>query len=197
MDEHVGDAYVQRAQQEGWRSRAVFKLEEIQDKDRVLRPGMTVVDLGAAPGAWSQYAAGIAGRRGRVVALDLLPMDPVAGVDFIQGDFREQEALDALEEVLDGAPVDLVLSDMAPNISGVASVDQPRAMHLAELALEFARERLRPGGAAVIKVFQGEGSEALVSEARRLFETVRLRKPKASRDRSREFYLVAGNYRVM
>jgi len=197
MDEHLADPYVQRAQQEGWRSRAVFKLKEIQDKDRVLKPGMTVVDLGAAPGAWAQYAARIVGPRGRVVALDLLPMDPLPGVQFIQGDFREQDALDALEKALAGAPVDLVLSDMAPNISGVASVDQPRAMHLAELALDFALERLAEGGGALIKVFQGEGSDALVAAARDRFETVRLRKPKASRDRSREFYLVAGNYRVM
>jgi 23S rRNA (uridine2552-2'-O)-methyltransferase len=197
MDEHVADPYVQRAQQEGWRSRAVFKLKEIQDKDRVLRPGMTVVDLGAAPGAWAQYAARIVGSHGRVVALDLLPMDPLPGVQFIQGDFREQDALDALEQALAGTAVQLVLSDMAPNISGVASVDQPRAMHLAELALDFALQRLAEGGGAVIKVFQGEGSDALVAAARDRFETVRLRKPKASRDRSREFYLVAGNYRVM
>ncbi|MGD9387662.1 MAG: 23S rRNA (uridine(2552)-2'-O)-methyltransferase RlmE [Gammaproteobacteria bacterium] len=197
MDEHVADPYVQRAQQEGWRSRAVFKLKEIQDKDRVLRPGMTVVDLGAAPGAWAQYAARIVGSHGRVVALDLLPMDPLPGVQFVQGDFREEDALDALEQALAGTAVQLVLSDMAPNISGVASVDQPRAMHLAELALDFALQRLAEGGGAVIKVFQGEGSDALVAAARDRFETVRLRKPKASRDRSREFYLVAGNYRVM
>lgn len=197
MDEHVSDPYVQKAQQEGWRSRAVYKLQEIQEKDRVLRPGMTVVDLGAAPGAWSQYAARLVGARGRVLALDLLPVDPLPGVEFIQGDFREQATLDALGAALGDRRVDLVLSDMAPNISGVASVDQPRAMYLAELALDFARERLAPGGGAVIKVFQGEGSDALLAEARRCFETVRQRKPKASRDRSREFYLVAGNYRVM
>jgi len=197
MDEHVDDEFVRRARAEGWRSRAVFKLMEIQQKDRVLRSGMTVVDLGAAPGAWSQYAAGIVGERGRVIALDILPMDALAGVEIIAGDFRDQEALNALEAALGGARVDLVLSDMAPNISGIASVDQPRAIYLAELALEFARQHLAPGGALVAKVFQGEGSEALVAEARRLFETVRQRKPKASRDRSREFYLVAGNYRVM
>jgi 23S rRNA (uridine2552-2'-O)-methyltransferase len=197
MDEHVEDAFVRRARREGWRSRAVYKLMEIQEKDRVLRLGMTVVDLGAAPGAWSQYAARLVGSRGRVIALDLLPMDPLAGVEFIQGDFREPEVLAALQAALGEGRVDLVLSDMAPNISGMAAVDQPRAMHLAELALEFARERLAPGGGTVIKVFQGEGSDALVAEARKCFETVRLRKPKASRDRSREFYLVAGNYRLM
>jgi 23S rRNA (uridine2552-2'-O)-methyltransferase len=197
MDEHVADEFVQKAQQEGWRSRAVYKLEEIQEKDRPIRPGMTVVDLGAAPGAWSQYAAKLVGPRGRVIALDLLPMDPIAGVEFIAGDFREEQTLAALEAALGDSAVGLVLSDMAPNISGMSSVDQPRAMYLAELALEFARNRLAPGGAAVIKVFQGEGSDALVAEARRMFETVRQRKPKASRDRSREFYLVAGNYGVM
>ncbi len=197
MDEHVADEFVKKAQQEGWRSRAVYKLQEIQEKDRVIKPGMTVVDLGAAPGAWSQYAAKIVGPRGRVIALDLLPMDTLGDVEFIQGDFREEETLAALEAALGDSSVGLVLSDMAPNISGVSSVDQPRAIYLAELALEFARSRLRPGGGVVIKVFQGEGSDALVAEARRMFETVRQRKPKASRDRSREFYLVAGNYGVM
>lgn len=197
MDEHVEDEFVRRAKQEGWRSRAVYKLMEIQEKDRVLKPNMTVVDLGAAPGAWSQFAAQAVGRRGRVVALDLLPMDPLPGVEFIEGDFREPETLAALEAALGDAAPGLVLSDMAPNISGMATVDQPRAMYLAELALDFARARLAPGGALVTKVFQGEGSDALVREARKDFATVRLRKPKASRDRSREFYLVAGNYRVM
>lgn len=197
MDEHVEDAFVQRARQEGWRSRAVYKLMEIQQKDRVLKPGMTVVDLGAAPGAWSQYAAQMVGRRGRVIALDLLPMDALPGVEFIQGDFREQETLDALEAALGEQAPGLVLCDLAPNISGMATVDQPRAMYLAELALEFARIRLAPGGTLVTKVFQGEGSDTLVAEARKDFGTVKVRKPRASRDRSREFYLVAGNYRVM
>lgn len=197
MDEHVEDEFVRRAKQEGWRSRAVYKLMEIQEKDRVLKPNMTVVDLGAAPGAWSQFAVQVVGRRGRVVALDVLPMDPLAGVEFIEGDFREPETLAALEAGLGDAAPGLVMSDMAPNISGVATVDQPRAMYLAELALDFARARLAPGGALVAKVFQGEGSDALVREARKDFGTVRMRKPKASRDRSREFYLVAGNYRVM
>ena len=197
MDEHVEDEYVQRARQEGWRSRAVFKLMEILEKDRLLKPCMTVVDLGAAPGAWSQLAAKAVGRRGRVIAVDVLPMDPLPDVEFIEGDFREAETLAALEAALGDQQVGLVLSDMAPNISGVPSVDQPRAIYLAELALDFARARLAPGGGLVTKVFQGEGSDALVAEARKHFETVRMRKPKASRDRSREFYLVAGNYRVM
>ncbi|HRP36027.1 MAG TPA: 23S rRNA (uridine(2552)-2'-O)-methyltransferase RlmE [Gammaproteobacteria bacterium] len=197
MDEHVEDEFVRRAKQEGWRSRAVYKLMEIQEKDRVLKPNMTVVDLGAAPGAWSQFAAQAVGRRGRVIALDILPMDPLPGVQFIEGDFREPATLAALEAALGDTAPGLVLSDMAPNISGMATVDQPRAMYLAELALDFARARLAPGGALVTKVFQGEGSDALVREARKDFGTVRMRKPKASRDRSREFYLVAGNYRVM
>jgi 23S rRNA (uridine2552-2'-O)-methyltransferase len=197
MDEHVEDAFVRRAKLEGWRSRAVYKLMEIQEKDRVLKPGLTVVDLGAAPGAWSQYAARIVGPRGRVIALDLLEMDALPDVEFIQGDFREEEALARLEAALGAGKVGLVMSDMAPNISGMSTVDQPRAMYLAELALAFARERLAPGGTLVAKVFQGEGSDALVKAAREDFGTVRTRKPKASRDRSREFYLVAGNYRVM
>lgn len=197
MDEHVEDEFVRRAKQEGWRSRAVYKLMEIQEKDRVMRPNMTVVDLGASPGAWSQLAAQAVGRRGRVIALDLLPMDPLPGVQFIEGDFREPATLAALEAALGDTAPGLVLSDMAPNISGMATVDQPRAMYLAELALDFARARLAPGGALVTKVFQGEGSDALVRDARKDFGTVRMRKPKASRDRSREFYLVAGNYRVM
>jgi 23S rRNA (uridine2552-2'-O)-methyltransferase len=197
MDEHVEDEFVRRARLEGWRSRAVYKLMEIQEKDRVLKPGLTVVDLGAAPGAWSQYAAQVVGHRGRVIALDLLEIDALAGVEFVQGDFREEETLARLEAALGESKAGLVLSDMAPNISGMSSVDQPRAMYLAELALAFARERLAPGGTLVTKVFQGEGSDALVKAVREDFGTVRTRKPKASRDRSREFYLVAGNYRVM
>lgn len=197
IEEHVDDEFVQRARKEGWRSRAVFKLMEILQKDRLLRPGMTVVDLGAAPGAWSQYAAQAVGRNGRVIAVDLLPMAPLPGVEFIEGDFREQATLDALQAALGETRPGLVLSDMAPNISGVTSVDQPRGMYLAELALDFARAQLAPGGGLVTKVFQGAGSDELLAEARKHFETVRVRKPKASRDRSREVYLVAGNYRVM
>ncbi len=197
MDEHVDDEFVRRAKLEGWRSRAVYKLVEIQEKDRVLKPNMTVVDLGAAPGAWSQFAAKAVGHRGRVIAVDLLAMDPLPGVEFIQGDFREQETLEALEAALGDVAPGVVMSDMAPNITGMATVDQPRAMYLAELALDFARAHLTPGGALVTKVFQGEGSDALIREVRKDFGTVRMRKPKASRGRSREFFLVAGNYQVM
>ena len=196
LDRHVNDEYVKRAQQEGFRSRAVYKLDEIQQRDKVLRPGQTVVDLGAAPGGWSQVAQRVVGSSGRVIALDILPMEPLAGVDFIQGDFREAEPLEQLRELLNGDPVDLVISDMAPNVSGMTAVDQPRAMYLCELALEFAREVLRPGGGLVVKVFQGEGFDPFIRDLRQSFGRVVTRKPKASRPRSREVYLVAGNYNV-
>ncbi|OOZ35811.1 23S rRNA (uridine(2552)-2'-O)-methyltransferase RlmE [Solemya velesiana gill symbiont] len=195
LDRHVSDEFVKRAQKDGCRSRAVYKLLEIQEKDRVLKPGQVVVDLGAAPGGWSQVAEKIVGDRGRVVALDILPMDSIAGVDFIQGDFREEGPLQELRDLLDGlAVVDLVISDMAPNVSGMNAVDQPRAMYLCELALEFAREVLKPGGGMVVKVFQGEGFDEYIREMRSSFRKVVTRKPKASRPRSREVYLVAGNY---
>ncbi|HET7570805.1 MAG TPA: 23S rRNA (uridine(2552)-2'-O)-methyltransferase RlmE [Gammaproteobacteria bacterium] len=194
LAEHHSDAYVKRARQENRRSRAVFKLAELDEKYRLLKPGMTVVDLGAAPGGWSQYAAERVGRGGRVFALDLLEMPPLAGVDFIRGDFREPEPLAALKAALGGRPVDLVLSDMAPNISGVAAVDQPRAMVLAELAAEFAIEWLKPGGDFLVKVFQGEGFDAFVAGMRRQFGKVMVRKPDASRPRSREVYLLARLY---
>lgn len=197
LREHFEDAYVKRARQEGWRSRAVYKLIELDEKYHLLRPGMTVVDLGAAPGGWSQYAAYRVGERGRVLALDLLPMDPVAGVDFIQGDFREAAVLEACRERLGGAPVDLVLSDMAPNLSGMEAVDQPRAMYLAELAEDFAREVLAPGGTFLAKLFQGAGFDALVRRARSDYAQVRVRKPRASRPRSREVYLVASGRRMV
>jgi 23S rRNA (uridine2552-2'-O)-methyltransferase len=197
MDEHVEDEFVRRARQEGWRSRAVYKLQELDEKHGLIRPGMTVVDLGSAPGAWSQYAARKLDGRGRVVALDVLPMDGIGGVEFIEGDFREEEPLRRLEEVVGNEKVDLVLSDMAPNISGVAAVDQPRSVYLVELALDFARKHLVPEGAMVAKLFQGEGSEELIAEVKRSFGTVRVRKPRASRGRSREVYLVAENYRLM
>lgn len=196
LDEHFDDEFVKRAQAEGWRSRAVFKLQEVDQRDKLLRPGQIVVDLGAAPGGWSQYAARRVGGDGRVLALDLLPIDPLAGVEVLEGDFREQAMLDTLERSLAGAPVDLVLSDMAPNISGMAAVDQPRAMVLAELALDFAGHALRPGGDLLVKVFQGEGYEALVKEMKRRFSSVSVRKPKASRPRSREVYLLARNHRA-
>lgn len=194
LDEHFDDEFVKRAQAEGWRSRAVFKLEEIDGKDRLLKPGMTVVDLGAAPGGWSQYAARKVGRTGRVLALDILPMEPLEGVEAMQGDFREEGALEDLRRRLREGRADLVLSDMAPNISGMAAVDQPRAMYLAELALELAREVLRPGGDLLVKAFQGEGYEELARALRESFATVAVRKPKASRPRSREVYLLARNF---
>jgi 23S rRNA (uridine2552-2'-O)-methyltransferase len=174
----------------------VFKLEEIQRKDRVIRPGMVVVDLGAAPGGWSQYVRHVMGDRGEVLAVDILPMDPVAGVTYIQGDFCDEEVLERLVDALEGKKVDLVLSDMAPNISGITAVDQPRAMYLAELALDFARSHLAAGGGLVVKVFQGEGFQEFIAELRASFENVRTRKPAASRPRSREVYAVARNYRV-
>ncbi len=197
VKEHEDDLYVRKAREQGWRSRAVFKLDELQNKDRLIRPGMTIVDLGSSPGGWSQYAAKLMQGRGRVIAVDLLPMDSLAGVDFIQCDFRAEEALAAIEASLDGTSADLVLSDMAPNVSGMAAVDQPRAMNLAELALDLATRILRPGGSSVIKVFHGEGFDDFVRAARNSFESVLVRKPKASRPRSREVYLVARNYRMV
>jgi 23S rRNA (uridine2552-2'-O)-methyltransferase len=193
--EHHDDEFVKRARAEGWRSRAVYKLQEIDERDRLIKQGMVIVDLGAAPGGWAQYAVKRTQGNARVVALDLLEMEPLAGVDFIQGDFREDAVLEELERRLGGAPVDLVLSDMAPNISGMSAVDQPRAIHLAELALEFAARALREGGDLLMKVFQGAGYEDLVKQARQQFETISVRKPKASRPRSREVYLLARNHR--
>ena len=197
LAEHHSDAYVKQARAQGYRSRAVFKLAQIQEKDHLIRPGMTVVDLGAAPGGWSQYAAGKLKGKGRIVALDILAMEPVAGVEFIQGDFREEAVLARLNETLGGQPVDLVLCDIAPNISGIASADQARSVHLAELALEFCKQALKPGGNLLIKVFQGEGFDAYLKELRSAFGTVQIRKPDASRDRSRELYLLARNYRLV
>jgi 23S rRNA (uridine2552-2'-O)-methyltransferase len=194
LDRHFRDEYVKRAQQEGWRSRAAFKLLEIQEKDRVLAPGMRVVDLGAAPGGWSQVAVGLVGDKGRVVAMDLLPMEPIPGVSFIQGDFREEEPLAELRAAVGGEPVDLVLSDMAPNVSGTAA-DQPRMIYLCELALDLAREILKPGGILVVKAFQGEGFDAFLKGLRNRFVRVASRKPKSSRPESRELYLVATGFR--
>ncbi len=196
LKEHFGDHYVIRAQQEGYRSRAAYKLLEIDDKDKLLKPGMTVVDLGAAPGGWTQIAADRVGRKGMVVALDILPMDPIPEVTVLEGDFREEEVLKQLLAALEGRPVDLVMSDMAPNISGVKSVDQPRAMYLVELTLELCREVLKPGGDMLVKVFQGEGSEAFIKACREAFGKVIIRKPDASRGRSREVYVLARNFRV-
>lgn len=196
LKEHFSDEYVKRAQQEGYRSRAVYKLKEIQEKQRILRAGMTVIDLGAAPGGWSQYAAGVVGERGRVIALDILPMDPMPGVEIIQGDFREEPVYQALLARMGEDRADLVISDMAPNISGMSAVDQPRAMYLAELALELARETLRPGGGLLVKVFQGEGFDAWARELRSSFDKVSIRKPSASRPRSREVYALARGFHV-
>ena len=190
MNEHVNDPFVQLAKKEGYRSRAAYKLLEIDAKDRLLKPGMVVVDLGATPGGWSQVAAAKVGRGGKVIALDLLPLDPLAGVDFIQGDFGDAEVLRRLEYLLQGKPVGLVMSDMAPNISGIASADQARAMHLAELAMEFALEHLKQEGNFLVKVFQGAGFEDFLKLMRSRFTRVATRKPKASRDRSSEVYLL-------
>ncbi|MGB9577690.1 MAG: 23S rRNA (uridine(2552)-2'-O)-methyltransferase RlmE [Halothiobacillaceae bacterium] len=197
LHEHFTDPYVQRAKQEGWRSRAVYKLIEMQERDRILRPGQVVVDLGAAPGGWSQYAAGVIGDAGRLFALDILPMDSFAGVDFIQGDFTEQAVFEQLLERLDGRTVDVVLSDMAPNMSGQDSVDQPRAMYLAELAADFATRVLGPQGVYLVKLFQGAGFDAYLRELRHRFASVAMRKPDASRSRSREVYALARNPRVV
>jgi len=190
MREHVSDPYVQLAKKEGWRSRAAFKLMEIDDKDRLLRRGEVVVDLGATPGGWSQVAMKRVGEGGKVLALDLLEMEPIHGVEFIQGDFREDEVLRKLEEKLNGRPVGLVMSDMAPNISGVPLVDQARVMYLAELGLEFSRVHLKPDGGFLVKVFQGTDYEAFLRSMREVFKTVVVRKPDASRDRSAELYLL-------
>jgi len=191
LREHFNDEYVKRAQAEGMRSRAVYKLEELIERDRLLRPGINVVDLGAAPGGWSQLVRQRLGEDGRVFALDILPMQGIAGVEFLQGDFREEAVLRALEARLAGLPIDLVLSDMAPNMSGVALSDQIRAMDLAELALDFARDWLKPGGAFLIKLFQGVGFDDYLRSLRRDFSRVTMRKPKASRARSREVYALA------
>jgi len=191
---HFDDDYVRRAQQAGYRSRAAFKLLEINERDKILRPGMTVIDLGAAPGGWSQVAAKIVGERGEVIALDILPMDPIPNVRYIHGDFREDSVFTALLDMVGRRRVDLVISDMAPNISGMKSVDQPRAMYLAELALDMASKVLAPGGALLVKVFEGEGIDAFRRDLRRCFKTVVTRKPKASRFASREVYMLAKNH---
>lgn len=191
MHEHLNDPFVQLAQKEGYRSRAAYKLMEIDAKDHLLKPGMVVVDLGATPGGWAQVAARKVGRSGKVIGLDLLPLDPIPGVEFIQGDFRDDAVLKQLEELLEGRPVGLVISDMAPNFSGVVSADRARAIHLAELAMEFALEHLTPEGSFLVKVFQGVGFEAYLKQMRGNFSKVATRKPKASRDRSTEVYLLA------
>ncbi len=196
IHEHVTDPYVQRAKAEGWRSRAAFKLMEIDEKDRLLKPAMVVVDLGAAPGSWAQYAVKRIKPSGLLFALDLLEMEPLAGVSFIQGDFREEEVLRRFETGLGGRAVDLVLSDMAPNMSGVQLVDQSRVMHLAELTLDFSREHLKPGGDMLVKVFQGTGYMELRESMREVFEVLLVRKPAASRGRSAENFLLGRGKRA-
>jgi len=190
LREHFDDPYVKKAQKAGYRSRATFKLEEIDKKDKLIKPGMSVVDLGSAPGGWSDYALRKMNEKGKVVALDILPMTPLTGVHFIQGDFREDSVLDELNEVLNGQQVDLVLSDMAPNITGVDSIDQPSSMYLVELALQFALENLSKQGVFLVKVFQGEGFDTYLKAMRDGFQKVTTRKPDASRARSREVYLL-------
>ena len=197
LAEHASDPYVKRARAEGWRSRAAFKLEEIQRTDRLIRPGMTVVDLGAAPGGWSQFAARALGGKGRVITLDVLEMPAVPGVDFIHGDFADPAVLARLEALLGDARADLVMSDMAPNMTGIADVDHDRSMYLVDLAVDFAASALRPGGALLLKVFHGREFQALAARLRRSFESVRFRKPKASRGRSAEVYVLARGYRLV
>lgn len=197
LKEHFSDPYVKKAQAEGWRSRAAYKLEELVERDRLLKPGMVVVDLGAAPGGWSQWVRQAMGDSGRVVALDILEMPGLAGVEFLHGDFREDAVLSALETLLGGQAVDLVLSDMAPNMSGVDAVDQPRAMHLAELAMDFADRHLRPDGSFLIKLFQGAGFDDYVRELRKRYARVAIRKPAASRKRSPEVYAMAQGKRAV
>ncbi len=195
MQEHVDDEYVKKAKAMGYRSRSAFKLIEIQQKDKIIKPGMNVIDLGAAPGGWSEYARKIVGKKNKVIALDLLEIDPIDGVDFIQGDFRENEILDELYQVLNGAPVDLVMSDMAPNISGNKGVDQPRSIYLAELALDTAQTVLSKGGTFLIKMFQGVGFEEYKREVAGCFSKVVIRKPNASRARSKEVYILAKGFK--
>jgi 23S rRNA (uridine2552-2'-O)-methyltransferase len=194
LQEHESDVFVKRAREAGYRSRALFKLEDIQRTDRILRPGITVVDLGAAPGGWSQYAARVLQGRGRVVALDILPMDEIPGVEFIQGDFTADAVVQELLSLLGADRPQLVMSDIAPNTSGIAAVDQDRSMHLAELALDFARQVLAPGGDFLVKVFQGRDFQPFVRQLRALFGTVKVRKPPASRQRSPELYLLARTF---
>jgi len=195
MQEHFDDEYVKKAQKLGLRSRAVFKLEEINIKDKLIKSGMKVVDLGAAPGGWSEYAVKAVGDKGQVVACDILAMDPIAGVDFLEGDFREEAVLDALLTRIDGKNIDVVMSDMAANMTGNESADSARSMYLVELALDMCNQVLKKNGAFVVKVFQGAGFEQYMKEVRTLFKTVKTRKPESSRARSREVYLVATGFK--
>ncbi len=195
MQEHFDDEYVKKAQAMGYRSRSTFKIVEIQEKDKIIKSGMNVIDLGAAPGGWSGFARKIVGKKNKVVGLDLLAIDPIEGVDFIQGDFRENEVLDELLRILDGAPVDLVMSDMAPNISGNKAMDQPRSVYLGELALETAQIVLVKGGTFLTKMFQGAGFDEYKKEVAQHFSSVAIRKPKSSRPRSKEVYILAKGFK--
>lgn len=196
MREHFNDQFVKASQKDGFRSRASYKLLELNDKDKLFRPGMTVVDLGAAPGGWSQVAIQMVGDKGRVLASDILPMDAIAGVNFIEGDFTEESVLHTLMDAMGEQRADLVISDMAPNMSGISAVDQPKAMYLVELALDMAKQVLKPGGDFVCKVFQGEGFDAFFQDCRGSFQKTVTRKPDASRPRSREVYLVAKGFKA-
>jgi 23S rRNA (uridine2552-2'-O)-methyltransferase len=193
LREHFSDPYVKQAHQEGLRSRAVFKLDEIQERDKLFKPGMVVIDLGAAPGGWSELVAKLVGKKGRVIALDILPMKPIEGVEFIQGDFNEDTMLQELLKRIENTKMDWVISDIAPNMSGIDSVDQPRSIAFAELALDFALRVINEKGGLLVKVFQGEGFDAFLIEIRKYFKKVVIRKPKASRGRSREVYILARN----
>lgn len=195
LNEHVNDPYVKRAQKDGLRSRASYKLMELNEKDKLIRPGMLLMDLGSAPGGWSQVAGRIVGEKGRVIASDILPMDPLDNVDFIQGDFTDDGVFQQILAKLDGRQPDLIISDIAPNISGVAAADQASSMYLVELVLDMVRQVLKPGGNFAAKVFQGEGSDEFLKDVRSSFEKVVIRKPEASRPRSREVYLVAKGFK--
>lgn len=196
LQEHVNDKYVKEANKRGLRSRAFFKIEELNQKDKLMKQGDTVVDLGAAPGGWSQFAVEALGADGTVIACDILAMDPIAGVDFLRGDFREQAVLDALLDRIDGKNVDLVMSDMAPNMSGNDTVDQAQSMYLVELALDMCHQVMKPDGKFVVKVFQGEGFDQFMADVKSAFKVVKVRKPESSRARSREVYLVATGYKL-
>lgn len=196
LEEHVNDKYVKEANKRGLRSRAYFKIEELQKKDKLMQPGDTVVDLGAAPGGWSQYASELIGDNGTLIACDILPMDPIVGVDFLQGDFREESVLNALLDRIGGNTVDLVMSDMAPNLSGNDAIDQAGSMYLVELALDMCHQVLGKNGKFAVKVFQGEGFDQFVKDVRNAFTTVKVRKPDSSRARSREVYIVATGYKL-
>ncbi|OGT57855.1 MAG: 23S rRNA methyltransferase [Gammaproteobacteria bacterium RIFCSPHIGHO2_12_FULL_43_28] len=196
LKEHFSDPYVKQAHQEGYRSRAVYKLVELQERYHLFKPGMTVVDLGAAPGGWSQVLVKLIKPKGRIIALDILPMDPIEGVSFIQGDFADDAILSTLFTALHGNKVDWVVSDIAPNMSGNESIDVPRSMYLVELVVDFAKKVLPPGGGLLTKVFQGEGFDALLADLKHNFKNVTIRKPKASRDRSREVYVLARDFKA-